>query len=71
MENIVDANSITASNPDDHKEQEFVIQAKAVQNFQCLFETASKRGTTSFQGSMQNLNIIIFTKDKEKQFVKN
>lgn len=71
MEDIINMYSITATNLDDNKEQEFVIHSNAVQSFQCLFETASKKGTTSFQGSMQNLNIIIFTNGKEKQFIKN
>ena len=71
MEDIVNMNSITATDLDDDKKQEFIIHSKAVQSFHCLFETASKKGTTRLQGSMQNLNIIIFTKDNERQFIKN
>ncbi|WP_411682910.1 hypothetical protein [Clostridium thailandense] len=61
---------IIATNSYSNSPNEFILHSKSVQNFQVYFKTSSKNGLAR-QGNIQNLNIIIFNKDKEKQFIKN
>jgi hypothetical protein len=70
LDNVISKEPITATNFNSNSPKEFTVYPKSTQNFQVSFKTVLKNGL-SFQGNMGDLNIIIFTKDKEKQFIKD
>lgn len=70
MDNIINEESVTATSAETNAPQEFILEPKSSENFQVFFKTTSKKRREISQGRMQNLNVIIFSKDKEIQFVK-
>jgi hypothetical protein len=74
LDKIVSKEPITATNFNANSPKEFILYPKSIQNFQVSFKTAFKntfKNGLGFQGNTGGLNIIIFTKDKDKQFIKN
>lgn len=68
--NFISTDPITAADPEIGKPKKFTIKSKTTGDLQVTFKSPLKTELTNFQGSMSSLNIIIFTEEKEKKFVK-
>jgi hypothetical protein len=70
-ESIINEDIITATDPDTGKPQAFTLHPKETQLLQVTFQATPKAGITNFQGWSQPVNIIIYTDNEERKFIKS